>query len=148
MRVTVTVTGTKDEITRFKKLGDKLTDFSTAMREIKNTLKTYYSKMVFGSEGAILGDRWAALSPVYRKWKTKHYPGRGILVASGRLERGVRGVSSRNSATIDNPTPYFEYLQLGTKRMKPRPMLAVNRDVTDTVGNIIEKDIAGKLGAA
>lgn len=151
LQVTVKISGDKEEIAAIQKLGDKLTDFTQAMKIIGNDLKNYYGGQdgipgqVFGSEGGILGERWASLSPVYQTWKGKHYPGKGILVASGELMSNFVATSDKNSVTITNPTKYFEYLQLGTRRMRARPMLRVNGDVEKIVGDAIDNDVREKV---
>jgi phage gpG-like protein len=45
----------------------------------------------FASEG---DGRWAPLSAAYADWKAQHYPGKGILVRTGRLLAAATGRSS------------------------------------------------------
>jgi phage gpG-like protein len=143
--VNVKITGTAEEIAKFQKLGDKLLDFTQALTETGTELKTYYSKAVFGSGGGLTGTKWKSLSPVYAKWKGKHYPNRGILIARGDMQNSFRATSNRSSLTIDNTDKKFEYHQLGTRRMPARPMLVVNKDVEEVVERIIEADVEKKL---
>lgn len=147
LHVTVKITGDKTEIAKLKKLGDKLSNFSSAMRRIGDELKGYYSGQVFASQGGALGHRWTNLSPVYRSWKSRHYPGRGILIATGHMKSSFQSTSTMNSATISNSASYFKYNQLGTHRMPARPMLAINHDVEDVVGHIIKQDVQEKIAA-
>jgi phage gpG-like protein len=150
MRVTVTITGDAEEIARFQKLGRSLTDYSGAMRSIGKDLKTYYGSQPFASEGGVLGQTWRELSPVYRKWKGRHYPGKGILVASGGLKSSFRSKTTKNSATIDNTKMVgshnlLDIHQNGRGRNPKRPVLLVNDDVTAIVHDAIEDDIKRKL---
>lgn len=147
MNLTVKITGSKEELARFKKLGDKLTDFSSAMKDVSRELKHYYEYNVFESQGAVYGKKWAALSPVYKERKGRTHPGAYILVASGAMRGNFQGISTRNSATISNPTSYFGYLQTGTRRMPARPMLGINKEVETLVHDIIQEDVHKKLEA-
>ena len=42
-----------------------------------------------GAGGRFAGGRWAPLSPAYAAWKRRHFPGRTILVRTGRLRESV-----------------------------------------------------------
>jgi phage gpG-like protein len=57
--------------------------------------------------------QWAPLSPLYEQWKSKHYPGRGILELTGELMRqfGEGGASvvrgqTRLELHTDLPLPW------------------------------------------
>src|SRR5262245_61857503 len=39
--------------------------------------------------GRFAGGRWAALSPKYKAWKERHYPGRKILSREGPLQASL-----------------------------------------------------------
>jgi hypothetical protein len=46
-------------------------------------------KQQFATRGAFGGQEWPQLSPAYRKWKERKYPGREILVATRQLKRAA-----------------------------------------------------------
>lgn len=48
--------------------------------------------------------RWAALSPRYKKWKEKHYPGRTILRLTGVLFRAATEKGSLGNICTETPT--------------------------------------------
>lgn len=46
-------------------------------------------KRLFNTEGSSGGRKWPKLSPRYKKQKRKKFPGRKIMVATGRLRKGL-----------------------------------------------------------
>jgi len=69
---------------------------------------------------------WEAISPAYAAWKAKHYPGRGVLRASGALMQSLVGKGSGHvykatkrameigtGVTSEGGAPYPLYHQLG-----------------------------------
>lgn len=143
---TIKITGTQEEIAKIKKLGDKLLDMSSLLKSAGDDLKTYYSKTVFGAEGSVedIG-RWQALSPAYKKWKGKHYPNRGILIASGDMQKSFKATNTHNSLTIENTDKKFAWHQLGTRRMPARPMLVINSEITRYLAKAIKADVEKKI---
>lgn len=174
LSVTVKVSGTPQEIARLQRLGDKLNDFSSAFTKLGTEMKTYYSSSVFASGGGLTGKKWQALSPSYKKWKGRHYPNKGVLIASGKMQHSFRASSDRSSLTIDNTDPKFKYHQLGTgfagaqlsqimvgrsiigvggggpgrgNNLPARPMLVINGDIKEMVGTVIDEDIKKKIAS-
>lgn len=146
LSVKVTIRGTEEELAKLHKLGDKLTNFESAMAKIGDEVKSYYVNDVFDSRGGAIGQKWVALSPVYKSWKLKHYRnGSANLIATGTMHDSFKDDSDRNSATISNDTTYFQYHQLGTRRMPARPVFVINKAVRDIVGTIVDEDIHKKL---
>jgi hypothetical protein len=146
MQVAINVTGTKEEIAKFQKFKVSILDFTEALVEIGKSGKNYYSSEVFGSQGGILGARWAPLSPQYKIWKAKHYPGRGINIRTGKTKESFDYKSSRDELTIYNTNDeVFKFLQLGTSKMPARPMIKVNDGFKEIVKLAIQHDIRSKL---
>lgn len=176
--VTVKISGTAEELQRLRKLGDKLNDFSDVYKPLGAELKQYYGGTngvpgnVFASQGGALGKVWAALSPVYKSWKGKHYPNKGTLQASGKLMQSFRATNTRTTLTIDNTDPKFIFHQLGTgigsnrsklsllgglaraytiggmgrgRGIPARPMLAITPEVETMVKNAIKSGVDEKL---
>jgi len=70
----------------FDTMGQKITDISPALKEMADSFYRHMTD-VFENEGAV--DKrpiWHPLSPSYRRWKAKHYPGAKILHLTGALE--------------------------------------------------------------
>lgn len=87
-----------------------------------------------GAGGRFAGGAWAPLSPKYRVWKQRHYPGQPILVREGRLRESVRwggtglgagGIfqAERQFVVAGTAIPYGQFHQTGTSRMPARPFL-------------------------
>ena len=92
----------------------------------------------FVSQGAYLTGRWSPLSPPYRAWKAIHYPGKGILVRTGRLQRSLTvrpfGVErfTKTSVHLGTDVEYAQYHQRGTKNMPRRQLYPNVRTATQT----------------
>lgn len=80
----------------------------------------------FDTEGDWGGGHWAPLSPDYAAWKTAHYPGRGILYATGDLRRSASNPARFVSPMMMSLTitdPKAGYHQEGTERMPARKII-------------------------
>jgi len=130
MQLRIEIDG-KEELARaFDTLGRTVSDFRPAWPEIEQIFYRIELEQ-FDSEGARGGGKWQALSPAYRKWKQVHYPGRPILVRTGRLKRSLSvigaggGDSIRDfrplELTLGSRVPYGIYHQRGTRKMPSRP---------------------------
>lgn len=86
-----------------------------------------------GQTGRFAGGAWATLSPKYRIWKQKHYPGKPLLVREGDLRESVRwsgqlgpgGIfqAERDFVVVGTSIPYAKFHQQGTQTMPARPFL-------------------------
>jgi phage gpG-like protein len=87
-----------------------------------------------GGGGRFKSGAWAPLSPRYRIWKQKHYPGQPILVREGRLRTsvtwtgqglGAGGIFQAHPTFVVAGTsiPYGQYHQEGTATMPARSFL-------------------------
>lgn len=93
------------------------------------------------------GIRFAPLSPKYKAWKDRHYPGRPILIRTGRLLSAVTGGpgwfhrSMPKELRIYITVPYSSYLQDGTSKM-PQRNFFLSKD-----GTLVKGDYAKLLQA-
>ena len=91
---------------------------------IKGEIDQFHTE---GRSGGTFG-RWKRLSPKYKAWKDKNFPGRKILERTGRLKTsliGGRGEGfvyrpSKLGLTIGSNVPYAGYHQTGTSRGLPK----------------------------
>lgn len=60
---------------------DAVTEFDKRFRR--------HEKSVFATEGAFGGPKWEELSPAYKRWKERHFPGRKILRLTGDMWRAL-----------------------------------------------------------
>jgi phage gpG-like protein len=88
-----------------------------------------------GAGGRFVGGAWEPLSPRYKAWKDKHFPGRTILTLRGPLRESVRWGNGRLGAggifeprpsyvIFGTSIPYAAAHQHGTDTMPARPFLA------------------------
>jgi phage gpG-like protein len=100
----------------------------------------------FATQGGRTG-AWAPLTPRYRAWKARRYPGRPILVRTMRMVTSRRHVTGETVyevtptyATFGTRVPYARFHQFGTSRMVvARPILttADARDMADIVDIVL-----------
>jgi phage gpG-like protein len=80
----------------------------------------------FGSQGRYGSGGWAPLSPKYRLWKARRYPGKPILRRSDDLFRSLTErpfgveVIDQHVAVFGSDVDYGEHHQRGTPRMPRR----------------------------
>lgn len=92
----------------------------------------------FATQGAHMSGRWAPLSAPYAAWKAVHFPGRPILVRTGRLRQSLThrpfGVEefSKNQVRLGTNVPYAMYHQRGTAFMPRRQIYPTVRTARQT----------------
>jgi len=115
-------------------VGKELKDFRKPLKKSSELLlKTWEQN--FDAQGSTLGEPWQRLSPKYAAWKAKRYPGKGILVRTGKMRKSFRDSVTSVSATLTNPTPYFRYHQSNASRgtLPRRVMMKIDRQRVDGI---------------
>ena len=87
------------------------------------------SKQFDAEGGGPVAGKWPALSKAYAKWKRAHWPGRPILVRTGRLRRtlttqgegAVRAVGDDVLTYGTAGVPYATAHQMGGEHLPARP---------------------------
>jgi phage gpG-like protein len=87
---------------------------------------------------------WRQLSDGYRKWKSKNYPGEGILSLTGDLRRSLTNRFSPATVYEDEPRQltlgtivhYAKYHQYGTSRMPARPPIDITQEQINQMGRV------------
>jgi len=104
------------------------------LAEIKLKLERDFhnaNKELFRSEGASgAHGKWKQLSPKYRAWKTKKYPGKKIMELTGRLKTALttsKGDSGYSASRSGNKMFFtwlidVDYWKFHQKGMRPLPM--------------------------
>jgi phage gpG-like protein len=111
------------EIERFK---HRLNDVEPVWQAIADRMAEVWGRE-FRLEGAWV--RWAPLSPRYREWKAKRYPGAKIMHLTGDLEDSLTkrpfGIDEINNEVmvIGTQVFYAGYHHHGTPMMPARPVL-------------------------
>lgn len=103
---------------------DKIRDWAPAFQETAQTMQDIFSNQVFATQGAIIDEHWSPLSRGYALVKTKKYPGKGLLEATGEMKNGFLTMWRPDMAEIWNKATYFKYHQSNQPRSKmPRRVM-------------------------
>lgn len=128
---------------RFTRFVSELTDLSDLWELMARDLEATVAD-AFRTEGASGGSAWQPLSPRYAAWKSKRYPGRGILERTRALMESFRKGRAGHMLRIAPRTlvwgssvDYGRYHQSGTRTMPARPIIrlttATKQDWTRSV---------------
>jgi hypothetical protein len=170
-QVTVRVTGLDETKARLTQLSASFNDWTYTLTTLGDTLKDYYGKAPFVSDGIVFGDAWRALKTSTINEKTRSMSGNatGIgggaqpLMGTGALRRGFRFEVSPHTLFVDNSVPYWKYHQTGTtyqgnaaegshpgrgKNLPKRMTLGVNDSVKATIQKVFNESIESKIEAA
>lgn len=105
-------------------LAEKLDDWTPAFKETAYTLKSLFSNDVFSSEGGAINEKWSPLSKAYAYKKAQKYPGKGLLVATGKMQNSFMTLYKSDMAAVWNEATYFKYHQSNKPRSKlPRRVM-------------------------
>ena len=119
-----TIEGDKQLSRRLLVMSEKIKDWTPAFAETAMTLRNIFSMDVFQSQGAIIEEHWSPLSKAYAMRKSKRYPGKGILEASGAMRAGFMTMYRSDMAQVWNEVDYFKYHQSNRPRTKlPRRVM-------------------------
>lgn len=115
MIITVSVVGSEQAINKLKRATNGMKDWRPELSDVGQYLLDFYGTKVFATEGTIIGQNWPELSPKYQNWKNKHYPGKGLLVQTGRLQKGWQADVFPTMLHFHNDVPYARVHQWGSK---------------------------------
>lgn len=145
MRLEISVAGinvVKRDLLRF---ADRAQNIAPARDEIARILAED-NRRNFESEGAAGSyGRWKPLSPAYARWKQRHYPGRKILVRTGKLSESLTRVpmgiqdATRDRITLGTDIYYAQYHQTGGRRLPRRPPIALTEQVKRDMVKVLER---------
>ena len=87
--------------------------------------------------------KWRRLSPEYRKWKKRKYPGRKILTRTGKLRRSIRFQTHTKSVSIGTKVEYGAYHQLGSPKtnLPRRSFLGLSKSNWASVHKILDRHL-------
>lgn len=89
VRLSFDVQGVAQYDRAFEALAVSLDDMRDPLEKILHSLRAIEAEH-FAKEGAAAGNaKWAPLSPAYKRWKDRHYPGQPIMQRSGELHRDL-----------------------------------------------------------
>lgn len=128
-------------------------DIRPGLKKVANDIRETEDR-VFKAEGAYGSRaRWKKLSPNYKKWKSRVFPGQPILQASGGLRQSLVYKGNANhietitktSLTFGSRDPKFSWHQTGTRKMPKRPPLTYTRYQGVKWSKIIRDDIMERI---
>lgn len=109
LSISITINGEAQVIQHLQSVGQMLTDFSDAMKNIGRELVSYYSNQVFASQGAVYGEQWAPLSAVTLAMRGAHNvqlsPREAAFVGFLHNKRGQDGTLASLRAGISARQP-------------------------------------------
>lgn len=127
------------------KMDDRVDDVSPWFRMMHRWLESEVGKQ-FATEGKHLGPgSWKKLSPAYKAWKEREYPGRKILQREGDL---LESLTRRGGQSVRHVTRkmlvFGSQVEHGKYHQKTRPMLHLDttrkRQVTRSLGMFVVSD--------
>ncbi|MDV7992061.1 phage virion morphogenesis protein [Rhodococcus sp. IEGM 1374] len=122
-RIQLKISGDGDVKKMLHNLGLTVTDLRPAMQDTGKYLTKFFAGEVFASRGQIIGEPWQRLSEPYASRKAKLYR-KGVLVATGAMQKSFHYATTNTSVTITNDDPKFRYHQSDEPRSKiPRRVM-------------------------
>lgn len=117
------IEGEKQVASLIENVSKKLDDFRSPLTAVNNLLLSTWDKN-FDSEGSTIGEPWKKLSPRYKKRKDSKFPGKPILVATGKMRNSFRSKTGKLQTELYNTSEYFKFHQSNKPRTKlPRRVM-------------------------
>ena len=141
------IEGDKAISRRLRIAGAGFKDFRKPFNKTGKYLRDFIKGDVFETRGRTIGETWKPLNKKYASWKSQHYPGKGILEATGKMKSGFKYKAGRQEVVIGNIVDYFRYHQSNKSRSKlpRRVMLKLNEDNKQRIVKLFHEDIRTKL---
>lgn len=146
LKIDLKITGSDIVKERLQRMRVSLDDFKEEFKEVGQYLVDFYANPVFDTEGQILGQRWASLSPSYEWRKRRTFPGRGILEATGKMRRSFAYHAGRTLLRVVNERqPIFSFHQLGTSKMPSRMIFLITDKVEQKVVSVFKNALLERI---
>jgi phage gpG-like protein len=154
--LTIDTVGDQKIIRGFNRYTAMMKDFRPVFNEVAEFFYRTEEK-IFASEGN--PEMFVPLSPIYKAWKSKHYPGRKIMELTGRLRRSLTGkgqadaqdtvrIIKKTFAEFGSQAPYVHRHQMGTFGMPQRKIIQFTETRKRTITNMIHQWSFEKLQAS
>ena len=134
--------------TRLQRVVDSMGSLQPTFRKVGEVMTKFYSTQPFLSQGGVYGEHWAPLSAKYEVKKERAYPGRGILVASGKMMDSFKAEATNHSVTITNTSELFAYHQMGTSKMPQRVSMMLDEQRRQLAMKTISADLKIRIKEA
>ena len=112
---------------------------------------TFETTKSFASKGASTGKPWKPLSKQYAAWKAEHFPGRPLMIRTGRLSRSITDSKDRNFVfnreggkriIMWSRLEHAAYHQKGTKRLPARPLFVMSKEIGQRWAEILNEELS------
>jgi phage gpG-like protein len=147
INVSFTIEGERQLSRRFHNLKREFDNWTPAFKQAVTTLKDLFSNEVFSSKGGAIGENWPPLDPEYSRWKSMHYPGKGMLERTGEMKRSFQTLYKTDYGAVWNTASYFAYHQSNKPRNKipRRVMMKLGNEQREVVMKIFHRYFNDKL---
>lgn len=141
------IEGSKQISRRLRIAGKGFEDFKKPFEKTGKYLRDFIKSDVFETRGRVIGESWKPLSKKYAIWKSQHYPGKGILEATGKMKEGFKYKAGKQEVVVGSVVDYFKYHQSNKPRTKMprRVMLKLNENNKQRIVKFFHEDIRSKL---
>ena len=142
------IEGEAQLVRRLRGIKSEAVNWKPAFNEASKELQEVFSNDVFRTEGRAVGKpRWKPLSPAYAKRKSRLYPGKGILEATGTMRNSFKRRFTPEMAAIWNTAEYFRYHQSNKprKHVPRRIMMHLGHEQRELVVKVFHKHWQRKL---
>lgn len=113
-----TIEGEKQLSRRLLNLEGALQDYTRPFEDSAAYLKQVFSRDVFDTQGAAIGERWKRLSPATVARKARQGMQAQPLIETGNMRASFHSIASSDQAVIYNTAAYFRYHQSKKPRSK------------------------------
>src|SRR4051794_28197177 len=140
-QISWTIEGRTELSRRLEGLSAGTHNLTVPFRKSADMLIGVFSKDVFSTQGAVIGQKWARLSPYTVAQKARLGFPSDPLVRTGKMQRSFTSIVASDQAVIYNTAPYFPYHQSNQARKKlpRRPMMALAEAQKQSVVKIFQR---------
>lgn len=150
LKFNIEVKGLREAETAMSKLHDVVKSLEPELQTVGQWLMSFLETDVFESEGGAIDAYWQPLSPNYQRQKSKKYPGRGILEASGKMRYGYQLYTSSDYALVKmaDDITYAKYHQEGTDKMPQRKLVAITNQMEMQIAKRFKDSLSKRIKEA
>jgi phage gpG-like protein len=141
------IEGDKQLSRRLVGLEGALSDYRRPFSDSASYLKTTFSRDVFDTQGAAIGERWTRLSPYTVAQKARRgYPSTP-LIGTGSMRNSFQTIVSSDQAVVYNTAAYFKFHQSKAprKHLPRRVMMKLADRQKETIVRLFQEHIQASL---
>src|SRR3954469_4067798 len=101
---------------RLESLSANTRNLTVPFRKSADSLIRTFSRDVFSTQGAVIGEKWKRLSPYTVAQKARQGFPTDPLVRTGKMQRSFTSIVSSQQAVVYNTQDYFKYHQSNKPR--------------------------------